>query len=163
MTDDLEKARQRRERRKPTRPVGWSGSTLPSGAARGREARRVLGRVDQAAQRRDPAAYYAGQAPTPERITAALDLRDLYGPEVDQMLGGEEPMVDQWESGELVPTAGQVQALSELTGFPVKFFYLPPAPPLDGGWLCSTGGCVPLGWEGDLPPATTCRHCGNPV
>ena len=28
---------------------------------------------------------------TPERITMALDLRDLYGPEVDEALGGQEP------------------------------------------------------------------------
>jgi transcriptional regulator with XRE-family HTH domain len=74
----------------------------------------------------------------------ALDLRELYGPEVDQALGGEEPMVDEWESGERVPSLEQVQALAELTQFPVKFFYQPPPRPLDNGWLCGSGGCEPL-------------------
>lgn len=63
--------------------------------------------------------------PVPYRITTALDARGLYGPEVDRALGGEEPMVDLWESGDLVPTREQVEALAELTGYPVRFFYFP--------------------------------------
>jgi len=141
MADDLDRARQRRQRRNSAQPVGAFG---PSGRKKER-INRVLAKVDAAAERRDPVAYYAGQAPTPERITLALDLRDLYGPEVDQMLGGEEPMVDEWEAGERIPTVPQMQALAELTGFPVKFFYLPPPPPLTGGWICGTDGCQPLG------------------
>jgi transcriptional regulator with XRE-family HTH domain len=65
--------------------------------------------------------------PTPERITAALDMQGLYGPEVDEALGGQEPMVDEWESGERIPTREQIEALARLTGWPVKFFYLPPS------------------------------------
>jgi hypothetical protein len=61
--------------------------------------------------------------PNPKRITAALDLRDLYGPEVDRALGGEEPMVDQWENGELVPTREQVIRLAHLTEMPTRWFY----------------------------------------
>jgi transcriptional regulator with XRE-family HTH domain len=105
---------------------------------------RTLAKVDSAAERHDPAAYYAGKTPTPERITQALNLRELYGPEVDEALGGEEPMVDEWESGERIPTLEQVQALAELTGFTVRYFYLPPPPALGPGWICGTDGCKPL-------------------
>jgi hypothetical protein len=141
VADDLERARQRRARRHASVPVGAFG---PSGHKQ-ETINRVMAKVDAAAERRDPAAYYAGQQPTPERITIALDFRGLWGPEVDQMLGGEEPMVDEWEAGERVPTVAQVQMLAELTGFTVRWFYLPPPPPLKGGWLCGPDGCTPLG------------------
>jgi transcriptional regulator with XRE-family HTH domain len=141
MTDDLERARQRRQQRRATQPVGAFG---PSGRKQV-VINQVMARVDLAEERHDPAAYYAGKTPTPERITMALDLRELYGPEVDQALGGEEPMVDEWESGERVPTLEQVRALAEMTGFGVRFFYLPPPRPLDNGWMCGSDGCQPLG------------------
>jgi hypothetical protein len=141
VTDDLERARQRRERRRATAPAGAFG---PS-ARKQETIDRVLARVDSAAERHDPAAYWAGKVPTPERITIALDMRDLYGPEVDEALGGEEPMVDEWESGTRVPDFTQVQALAELTGFPVRFFYMPPPEPLAGGFICGSDGCQPLG------------------
>lgn len=147
MTDDLERARQRRQQRKASAPAGTFGLT----GARQVRANRVLAKVDAAAESRDPAAYYEGMTPTPERITQALDLRELYGPEVDRALGGEEPMVDEWESGERVPTLEQVQALAELTGFPVRYFYLPPPPPLGPMWMCGSGGCDLIG--GDEGPA----------
>lgn len=80
------------------------------------------------------------QHPEPTRITAALDLRGLHGPEVDHACGVEEPAVDQWETGELVPTPGQVKRLALLTGFPVEFFYLPPIESLSGRiFICSRG------------------------
>lgn len=139
--DDLDRVRQRKQRRATAKPVGAFG---PSARKR-RAIDRVMARVDAAEERRDPAAYYAGQTPTPERITIALDLRELYGPEVDQALGGEEPMVDEWESGERVPAFTQIQALAELTGFTVRWFYRPPPPDLGGGWLCGSDGCIPLG------------------
>ena len=140
MADDLERRRQLRERRRTTQPAGAFG---PSGAKQAR-IDRALAKFDAAAERHDPAAYYAGKTPTPERITTALDLRALYGPEVDRALGGEEPMVDEWESGARIPDLTQVQALAELTGFPVRFFYLEPPPPLDNGWICGSDGCRPL-------------------
>lgn len=141
MADELAEARQRRQRRRETRPAGAFG---PSGSKQDR-IDRVMLRVDAASERHDPAAYWAGKAPTPERITLALDFCELYGPEVDQALGGEEPMVDEWESGERVPTFAQVQALAEMTGYTIRFFYEPPPPPLTGGWMCGSDGCAPLG------------------
>jgi hypothetical protein len=138
--DDLARARQRRERRKASTPRIARGLT----GAKAVRATRVLARVDAAAEHRDPVAYYAGMTPTPERITMALDLRELYGPEVDQALGGEEPMVDEWESGERTPDFAQVQALAKLTDFPVRFFYMPPPPPITNGWICGSEGCASL-------------------
>jgi hypothetical protein len=155
VTDDLELARQRRDRHRSTRPVGAFG---PSGRKQAAISR-VTDKVDQAAERNHPADYYAGKVPTPERITIALDMRDLYGPEVDRALGGEEPMVDEWESGARVPGLAQVQALAKLTGFPVRFFYMPPPPPLDNGWMCGSGGCRPLGEQaGRDGKCPTCGH-----
>lgn len=147
--DDLERARQRRQRRGAK--VGAFGPSTRKQIA----IDRVMLSVDAAAIRRDPAAYYAGQVPTPERITIALDFHGLYGPEVDRALGGEEPMVDEWESGERIPEFAQVQALAELTGFPVKFFYLEPPPRVTWGYACTTDGCVPLG---DIPTRAEARE-----
>lgn len=79
--------------------------------------------------------------PVPQRITTALDVMGLYGPEVDRACGVEEPTVDLWETGELVPTRGQVEALSALTGFPVRFFYKHATAPLRDVWLCGDEGC----------------------
>lgn len=68
---------------------------------------------------------HRGPLPIPARITDALDHMGAEGPEVDIALGGVEPMVDQWEAGELVPTRAQVELLAEYTGFPVGYFYKP--------------------------------------
>ena len=138
--NDLERARERRERRAQARPAGSFG---PSGR-RQAVIDRAMAKVDEAAERRDPAAYYAGREPTPQRITLALDYCELYGPEVDRALGGEEPMVDEWESGIRVPTLEQIQALADLTGYTVRFFYDPPPPAISGGWMCGAAGCKPL-------------------
>jgi hypothetical protein len=140
MADDLDEARRRRQQRRSVQPVGAFGPSTRKQAV----INRTLAKVDAAAEDRDPAAYYAGKTPTPERITQALDLRELYGPEVDEALGGEEPMVDEWESGARVPTLMQIQALAELTGFSVRYFYLPPPPSLGPGWMCGADGCQPL-------------------
>ena len=77
----------------------------------------------------------------PARITLALDVRGLEGPEVDTACGAVEPDVDRWELGLAVPTADQVKLLAELTRFPIAYFYEPLAPgPLIGGggpvWMC---------------------------
>ena len=85
---------------------------------------------------------FAGRTPTPERITTALDRRGLYGPEVDEALGGCEPMVDEWEAGTRVPTFEQIERLAALTGFAVSFFYRPPFTGHYGPiWLCGENGC----------------------
>ncbi|MDD4866194.1 MAG: hypothetical protein PHQ28_03410 [Mycobacterium sp.] len=75
------------------------------------------------AARRQQDERHATQDPIPARITIALDLAGLWGPEVDRQLGGEEPMVDEWEAGLRVPTREQVEALARLTGQPIGFFY----------------------------------------
>lgn len=88
--------------------------------------------------------------PVPHRITTALDLCGLEGPGVDEALGVEEPTVDRWETGELVPTAEEIGRLAELTGYPKDYFYLPVTMP--GGWtfVCSSGGCEQV-WVGPPP------------
>lgn len=141
MLDDLEQARRRRELRRSVQPAGAFGPST----SRQMAINRVTARVDAAADRREAAAGYPGKTPTPERITMALNFCGLYGPEVDAALGGEEPMVDEWESGERVPSFQQVQALAQMTGYTVRFFYQPPPPPLGNGWICGSSGCVPLG------------------
>uniref|UniRef100_UPI003F49B3EB hypothetical protein n=1 Tax=Nonomuraea sp. CA-251285 TaxID=3240002 RepID=UPI003F49B3EB len=78
--------------------------------------------------------------PVPRRITMALDLAGLHGPGVDAALGVPEPTVDQWESGELVPTAEQLVALARLTGQAVGWFFRPVRLELAGpGWVCQRG------------------------
>lgn len=80
----------------------------------------------------------------PARITMALDIRGLDGPEVDEACGTAEPYVDLWECGLEVPTAEQVRLLAELTDFPVVWFYQPiPAGPLLGGpiFICGPRKC----------------------
>jgi hypothetical protein len=126
VSDDLTRARERRSRRN-AQPAGAFG---PGGRKRVR-IDLVMEKVRDADRLKGP--------PTPERITAALDMCDLYGPEVDVALGGQEPMVDEWESGERIPTREQIEALSRLTGWPVKFFYLPPPPELRT-FLCGGSG-----------------------
>ncbi|MEV7011761.1 helix-turn-helix transcriptional regulator [Streptosporangium sp. NPDC051022] len=93
-----------------------------------------------AALRAQQRARTQSPTPVPYRITTALDMRMLYGPEVDRALGVEEPAVDQWETGELVPTREQVEALAKLTDYPVEFFYRPVDPTDRGatGFLCSS-------------------------
>jgi hypothetical protein len=68
---------------------------------------------------------HAGPIPVPARITLALDLRGLYGPQVDRDCGVEAPAVDEWEAGLRVPTRTQVEALAALTRMPVGYFYQP--------------------------------------
>lgn len=96
------------------------------------------------------------EKPIPDRITAALDIRGLYGPEVDLACGVEEPAVDLWEAGELVPTAEQVEALARLTGFPVRFFYTPSTVKVDRLFICRTDGCelVDTRPDADIQPFT---------
>ena len=71
-----------------------------------------------------PGAVRRRPAPNPRMITAALNALRAFGPDVDRVLGGREPMVDEWEAGRLVPTAEQLDALAKLTYLPVGLFYL---------------------------------------
>lgn len=82
-------------------------------------------RAEQARRRREARDAWAAGRVVPHRITLALDIHSLYGPEVDQACGAEEPAVDEWEEGVRYPTWEQLQALAELTGYPVEFFLMP--------------------------------------
>lgn len=68
-------------------------------------------------------AWAAGDV-VPHRITQALDLRGLDGPEVDEACGVAEPQVDMWEAGQLYPAWESLILLAELTDFPPEFFTL---------------------------------------
>lgn len=73
----------------------------------------------------------------PCRITAALDMRKLYGPEVDIACGAREPDVDRWEEGTLYPTWEQLQKLADLTQVPLGFFFVPATSAPSRVWLCN--------------------------
>lgn len=98
-------------------------------------------RYAKAQSRQREARLLAEGTPVPARITLALDAMGLDGPEVDRACGVEEPTVDLWETGELVPTPDQIRALSRLTGCTVEFFYLPLDPAEQGvSFVCSRSG-----------------------
>lgn len=93
------------------------------------------------------------RAPFPQRITEALDMRGMEGPEVDEALGVTEPTVDQWESGDLVPSSADVRRLATLTQFAVGFFYREPREITGPIFICP-------------PPEMTrnlCDVCGGPT
>lgn len=80
----------------------------------------------------------------PARITMALDLRGLEGPEVDTACGGAEPDVDMWELGLAVPSPEQLAKLAKLTGYPLAWFYRPLKPgPFTSSpvFMCGQSGC----------------------
>jgi hypothetical protein len=80
----------------------------------------------------------------PARITMAMDLAGLDGPDVDERCGtyhgNPDGDIDRWEQALAVPSAEQVALMAEVTGFPIAWFYrpLPPGPtPGDGPiWIC---------------------------
>lgn len=61
----------------------------------------------------------------PHQITAALNMRDLFGPDVDRACGAKEPDVDLWEAGKLYPSWEQIVLLAELPGKPTNYFMAP--------------------------------------
>ncbi|QHE73529.1 hypothetical protein [Rhodococcus sp. WAY2] len=63
----------------------------------------------------------------PDRITAALDMSGLEGPQVDIDCGTTEPDVDRWELGIKYPTWEQFLALCRLTATPISFFFREPS------------------------------------
>jgi hypothetical protein len=86
-----------------------------------------------ALSRQKAARLIAAGKVVPARITLALDICGLEGPEVDKACGGTEPDVDMWELGLAVPSQQQVALLAKLTGFQAAFFYQPIEPgPLTG-------------------------------
>lgn len=73
--------------------------------------------------------YWAAGLLEPWRITMYLNAKALYGPEVDQACGVEEPAVDLWEAGKLYPTWEQTLLLCQLVGVTPRAL-LAPRPPL---------------------------------
>jgi hypothetical protein len=110
--------------------------------------------IDEWVDRRNPHKQWTGTV-DPRRITHALDALGLDGPEVDEALGVDEPTVDLWETGALVPTPADVRRLCTLTGMLLGWFYNPD-PLLEMiGWACTRGpggGCHRLG-EPEPPAA----------
>lgn len=79
------------------------------------------------------------RSPNRDRITAALDLRGLYGPEVDEALGVHNALdttVDAWEAGTEVPSHVEVRRLATLTGMAPGWFYAGTMPVAERVFLC---------------------------
>lgn len=82
------------------------------------------------------------RSPNRDRITVALDLRGLYGPEVDEALGvadAFDTVVDSWEAGDLIPTESDIRRLSMLTGMLPAWFYMGTLPTLSNVSMCGNG------------------------
>lgn len=108
------------------------------------------------------AAHETGRiAPTPERITLALDLRGLDGPQVDIDCHAHEPEVDLWEAGLAVPTWDQLAALAQLTGFPIGFFYRPADQITGQVFICGPQDIDPPLPEPTDPASSTHREAGT--
>jgi hypothetical protein len=134
------------------------GLKPPQPAGGGRTARDVLAeqriRRDHAqAVARSRELVRAGKV-VPARISMALDLAGLHGPDVDLKVGtwhgNPAGDIDRWEQAIAVPTRDQVWQLAWLTGFRPSWFYRPMKPgPLLGGpvWMCFADrrGCVAYG------------------
>ena len=97
---------------------------------RARAAARNRARVHAAADERVAYARWRAGLVVPAMITMALDLRGLYGPQVDRACLAAEPDVDQWEAGELYPSWEQLRALARLTGMAPSWFVRSDVEPL---------------------------------
>ncbi len=101
---------------------GKAGVRLKPDEVRARGFRAASRRQESGRDLANAERLWRAGAVKPYRITAALNLRGLYGPEVDEACGTTEPDVDLWEEGRLYPTWEQLVKLAELTGFPVNYF-----------------------------------------
>lgn len=103
------------------------------------------------------------RAPNRRRITMALDLRGLDGPEVDEALGVNDALdtvVDSWEAGTVVPSIDDIRRLATLTGMLPHWFYQEDCGAgFDMGFICGPDGCRVLGVDHGLG---TCPTCGGP-
>jgi hypothetical protein len=91
----------------------------------GTAVRFAMRRVERAASADEAKQRWLQGRVVPHRITAALDISRLDGPDVDEACGVLEPAVDRWERGTLYPTWEQLLRLAVLTGFDVAFFTTP--------------------------------------
>jgi hypothetical protein len=66
-----------------------------------------------------------------DRITHALDMHGLDGPELDAACGVAEPQVDWWDRGLLYPTCEQLRRLAALTQVHPGFFMIQPSAAFD--------------------------------
>lgn len=105
---------------------GKAGERLSEPEIRQRQQKAAQDRRNREEEHRKAyAALWAAGDLVPYRITLALDRRELHGPDVDRQCKARHPDVDHWEEGVLYPRWDQVEALAELTGFPVGFFVKP--------------------------------------
>jgi hypothetical protein len=105
---------------------GKAGVRLSDTESRRSEARRARSSHFRVVDEQEAYRKWDAGLLVPNRITVALDLHSLDGPEVDAACGAAEPDVDRWEAGELYPTWEQLKLLSNLTGLALRFFFLPP-------------------------------------
>lgn len=65
----------------------------------------------------------------PARITMAMDMAGLSGPQVDRDCGtyhgNPDGDIDRWEQALAVPSPEQVRLMAKVTGCPIPFFYKP--------------------------------------
>jgi hypothetical protein len=109
-------------------------------------------RYASAAHRASTEKLIAGGKVVPARITIALDICGLDGPEIDEQVGtwhgNPDGDIDRWEQALAVPSPQQVELLATLTECTVAWFYEPlePGPMLENGpvWMCFSGreGCT---------------------
>lgn len=90
----------------------------------------AIGRQRSAENLRIARRKWAAGMVVPHRITMALDLNNLYGPQVDKACMAQEPDVDMWEAGRLYPSWEQLCALARLTGMHPIHFVGPVPPPI---------------------------------
>lgn len=105
---------------------GKAGVPLTPAEAAANDARAERARYRRALDNQRAYQLWRAGKVVPYRITVALDSLGLFGPEVDEACGVEEPAVDKWESGSLYPTWDQLRALAKLCGVTERFFMLTP-------------------------------------
>jgi hypothetical protein len=149
MTDEVTPFRRREPKQLPPGEAALSRfSQRAQPGARRLAAEQAAGpreRYGAAIGRQKAERLIAGGKIVPARITMALNIRELYGPEVDTACGAAEPDVDMWELGLAVPSPEQVRLLAELTRFQPAFFYNPIEPgPLAASaiFMCSGRTCT---------------------
>jgi hypothetical protein len=117
-----------------TRRWGKAGVRLTTGQTeahdRGYAAQLAIARQKSDEQLRIARRKWQAGMVVPHRITSALDLGGLYGPEVDEACMAREPDVDMWEAGRLYPSWEQTRALARLSGFHPVYFMAPVPPPI---------------------------------
>lgn len=79
----------------------------------------------------------------PYRLSLALDMHDLYDPELSEALGTPVGLVDRWEEGLEDPTPEHGARLVELTGHPLRWFWTTDRS-AEMGWVSHIGQPDPM-------------------